>query len=414
MTNVASQTEEHASQSSFNGELPQRSGIEYDTLAESLRAKIISSLSQQGFNVTESGIQTPDQTDKDLIRKLHSVAVEHRVKRGSALRPKEPILIKRIAKGNEVVPKRIAPRLAEVIPNSENELLFRYVALHWSIPVSSGYGRRIRFLVLDDHNNKLIGIIGLGDPIFGLGARDQWIGWNATQRRNRLRHILDAYVLGAVPPYTELLGGKLVAMLAASVEVREAFERKYTAKTALISGVKGDARVAIITTMSALGRSSIYNRLRFHDRMLFVPTGFTTGSGEFHFSNGLYSEIQAFALNFCKPTAKNDKWGVGFRSRREVIRKVLAKLALPDTLIYHGVQRQVYLVPLARNAQAFLRGDDEELDYYCQDADSLFEYFKSRWLLPRAKRTQAYREFDPESYLLWHRPERKSKKGASP
>ena len=157
--------------------------------------------------------------------------------------------------------------------------------------MSSGYGRRIRFLVLDDHNNKLIGIIGLGDPVFGLGARDQWIGWNAAQRRNRLRHILDAYVLGAVPPYTELLGGKLVAMLAASVEVREAFERKYAAKTALISGVKGDARVAIITTTSALGRSSIYNRLRFRDRLLFVPTGFTIGSGEFHFANGLYSEV---------------------------------------------------------------------------------------------------------------------------
>ncbi len=410
---MALQTKERASQPSFDGELPQRSGIEYDALAESLRAKIISSLTQQGFDVTEAGIQTPDQTDKDLIRKLHSVAVEHRVKRGSALRPKEPTLIERIAKGDEVDPERIAPRLAEVIPDSEDELLFRYAALHWSIPVSSGYGRRIRFLIIDNHNNKLIGIIGLGDPVFGLGARDQWVGWNAAQRRNRLRHILDAYVLGAVPPYTELLGGKLVAMLAASVEVREAFERKYAAKTALISGVKGDARVAIITTTSALGRSSIYNRLRFRDRLLFVPTGFTTGSGEFHFANGLYSEVQAFATTFCKPTAKNGKWGAGFRSRREVIRKALAELGLPDTLIYHGVQRQVYLVPLARNAQSFLRGDEEELDYYCQDADSLFEYFKSRWLLPRAERTQAYREFDPASYLLWHRPNRKTENGAS-
>ena len=411
---MALQTKERTSKPSFNGKLPERSRIEYDALAESLRAKIISSLTQQGFDVTEAGIQTPDQTDKDLIRKLHSVAVEHRVKRGSALRPKELILIERIAKGDEVDPERIAPRLAEVLPGSEDELLFRYAALHWSIPVSSGYGRRIRFLVLDDHNNKLIGIIGLGDPVFGLGARDQWIGWDAAQRRSRLRHILDAYVLGAVPPYTELLGGKLVAMLAASVEVREAFERKYETKTALISGVKGDARVAVITTTSALGRSSIYNRLRFRGRQLFVPTGFTSGSGEFHFANGLYSEVRAFATTFCKPTAKNGKWGVGFRSRREVIRKALAALGLPDTFNYHGIQRQVYLVPLARNAQAFLRGEEEELDYYCQDADSLFEYFKSRWLLPRAERTQAYREFDPASYLLWHHPKRKIKNEASP
>ena len=408
------QAKELASQPSFNWELPRGSGTEYDALAESLRAKIFSSLSQQGFDVTETGIQTPDQTNKSLIRKLHSVAVEHKVKRGSALRSKEPTLIERIAKGDEVDPQRIAPRLTEVVPDSEDELLFRYATLHWSIPVSSGYGRRIRFLVLDKQNNKLIGIIGLGDPVFGLGARDQWIGWNAAQRRNRLRHILDAYVLGAVPPYSELLGGKLVAMLAASVEVREAFERKYADKTALISGVKGNAKVAIITTTSALGRSSIYNRLRFGDRLLFVPTGFTTGSGEFHFSNGLYSEVHAFAMTFCKPTAKNGKWGTGFRSRREVIRKALAELGLPDTLIYHGVKRQVYLAPLARNAQAFLQGDEEELDYYCQEADSVFECFKSRWLLPRAERTQAYREFDPASYLLWHGPDRKSNNGVSP
>ena len=174
---------ECTSELSVNGKHPQRPGKEYNTYAESLREKIISSLVQQGFDVTEAGIQAPDQTDKELLRKLHSVAVEHRVKRGSALRPKEPTLIKRIAEGNEVDPERVTPRLVEVMPDSEDELLFRYAALHWSIPVSSGYGRRIRFLVLDGQNDKLIGIIGLGDPVFGLGARDQWIGWNAAQRK---------------------------------------------------------------------------------------------------------------------------------------------------------------------------------------------------------------------------------------
>ena len=144
---------------------------------------------------------------------------------------------------------------------------------------------------------------------------------------------------------------------------------------------------------------------------MLVPVGFTSGSGEFHFANGLYGELQAFAGTYCTPTAKNGKWGTGFRSRREVIRKALWELGLPDTLNYHGVQRQVYLAPLARNAQAFLRGDEDELDYYCQDANSLFEYFKSRWLLPRAGRTQAYRGFDPASYLLWQLPNQTTRNG---
>ena len=240
----------------------------------------------------------------------------------------------------------------------------------------------------------------------------KWIGWAAAQRRNRLRHVLDAYVLGAVPPYNELLGGKLIAMLAASEEVRKRFESKYATKTTLISGTEGDARIAMITTTSALGRSSTYNRVRFGDRLLILPVGFTTGSGEFHFANGLYGELHAFVTTYCKPTAKNGKWGTGFRSRREVIRKALWKLGLPDTLIYHGVRRQVYLTPLAHNTQAFLRGDEEQLDYYFQDADSLFQYFKSRWLLPRAGRTQTYLEFDPASYLLWNHPITRNKNGS--
>ena len=396
--------EELATQLSVNGQHSHQPREGDEAYANLLRLKVISSLMDQGFDLDEAGIKIPDHSDKELLRKLHSVAVRHRVNRGSAIRSKELVLIKQIASGRDVIPEQISPRLVEVMPDSFHELLFRYAALHWSIPVSSGYGRRIRFLVLDRQNNKLVGIMGLGDPVFALGARDRWIGWDSTQRRSRLRHLLDAYVLGAVPPYSDLLGGKLVAMLATSDEVRRTFEHKYAAKTSLISGVKGDARVAMLTTTSALGRSSMYNRVRFRDRLLFKPVGYTTGSGGFHFTNELYSELLEFAETYCRPTAKNNKWGTGFRSRREVIRKALHKLGLPLSFQYHGVQRQVYVVPLASNARDFLQGDTDELEYHGDSADALFEYFKERWLLPRAERTKRYRDFDPRSFLLWHDP----------
>ena len=372
--------------------------------AESLRKRIIESLRDQGFGLTEKGIELPGGTDKSVIRELHSVAVEHKVERGSRLRSKESSLVNRIASGKQVYPDRISPRLVEVMPRSEEELLFRYASLHWSIPVSSGYGRRIRFLVIDGQNEKLIGIIGLGDPVFSLRNRDQWVGWEMEQRRNRLRHVVDAYVLGAVPPYSALLGGKLVAMLAASEEVRTAFECKYKSKTTIISGEAAGSSIAMITTTSALGSSSMYNRIRFNDRLLYKPVGYTVGFGEFHFANGLYGELQAFAAANCKPTAKHNRWGSGFRSRREVIGKALAALGLPQALGYHGVERQIYVVPLASNTQAFLRGEEDHLDHYSQSTGTLFEYFKHRWLLPRARRVQSYRDFEPESFLLWQEP----------
>jgi hypothetical protein len=113
--------------------------------------------------------------------------------------------------------------LKEVLPDTEDELLFRYARLHGSIPISAGYGRRLRFLVFDERNGKLIGLFGLGDPVFALGPRDAWVGWDAPAKRERLRHVVDAFVLGAVAPYARLLCSKLVALLITSNEVREGF-----------------------------------------------------------------------------------------------------------------------------------------------------------------------------------------------
>ena len=81
--------------------------------------------------------------------------------------------------------------------------------------------------------------------------------------RQRLRYVMDLFVLGVVPPYSFLLGGKLVALLATSNEVRTIFERKYAGRNALISHTQHNGTLALLTTTSALGRSSIYNRLTF-------------------------------------------------------------------------------------------------------------------------------------------------------
>jgi hypothetical protein len=53
---------------------------------------------------------------------------------------------------------------------------------------------------------------------------------------------MDAFVLGAVPPYRFLLCGKLVAMLAASDTVSDAFKRKYNGTRSVIRGKVHDGR----------------------------------------------------------------------------------------------------------------------------------------------------------------------------
>ena len=269
-----------------------------------LRARVLESLAAQGLNI-QQGRCRATAFDKATVRALHRQARAAWINRAwPALERHQERLIQHFAAGSEVQPERIAPRLVEVTRHSEAELLFRYARLTWSVPVSPGYGRRLRYLVVDDHNGKLIGLLGLGDPVFALTSRDQWIGWDATARQARLRHVVDAFTLGAVPPYTSLLCGKLVAMLATSTEVQRTFERKYGGQHSRISQQPFDGRLALVTTTSALGRSSLYNRLSYDGRRLYERVGWTRGSGEFHFSNGLYADLVAYAQEYCRPSAK--------------------------------------------------------------------------------------------------------------
>ena len=367
-----------------------------------LRSRILRSLRKQGFQIRAGLLVPPDVKDKRKLRALHREAVKHNVARSRAgLERHEDRLLSYVAAGKDVVPERIRPRLVLVRPGSEDELLFRYARLHWSIPVSAGYGRRLRFVVYDESNDKLIGIFGLGDPIYGLGPRDRWIGWDQATRKKRLQCVMDLFVLGAVPPYSHLVCGKLVALLATSQDVQEAFRRKYSGRRSTISRKPLDGRLALLTTTSALGRSSLYNRLRYREHRVFQNVGYTRGSGDFHFSNGFYDDLREFALEHCDATAKHPLWGDGFRNRRELVRKTLPLLGLSSELLYHGIKREIFMAPLATNTLAFLCGDHQRLRRHHWSVGDLFEWFRNRWLLPRAARDNRYRAFGRESYRLW-------------
>lgn len=368
-----------------------------------LRRRVVQGLGKQGFSLDGSVLIPPKALDKSALRQLHAAAVKHRLELAEPyLRKLEPRLLQRIANGYEIVPRFIKPKLVQVHSKTDDEILFRYISLHWSIPVSSGYGRRLRFLVVDEQNDKVMGAFGLGDPVFNLGARDVWIGWTQEERSDRLHNVMEAFLVGAVPPYSYLLGGKLVAMLMASTEVRRAFTRKYSSARSLIGRRDLDGRLVLITTISALGRSSVYNRLSYRGEKLLQGVGFTAGFGDFHFANGLYTAIKNHAELYCEPTARADRWGNGgFRNRREVIKKCLVDLRLPSDWVHHGIQREVFVMPLGAKARAYLRGEVQRPHFYDQNAHDLADYWRDRWALPRAEWDRDYLAFLNSSYRLW-------------
>jgi hypothetical protein len=360
-----------------------------------LRASLFRLLASQGFDVSDDLVVTDREYDKRQVRLVHSLSREERLAAEQPfIREWFPRLRKYLASGSDVIPEHVDP-FPVVVDSGDDQMsaLFRLASLWWSIPVSQGYGRRFRILVFDQSNDKLIGLLGLTDPVFNLGARDAWVKWPVRAREERLAHVMDAYVLGAVPPYNRLLGAKLVALLATSDFVRSVFKKRYSSSTSIILKREFDGRLALVTATSALGRSSIYNRLKFDEVDVFQPVGFTQGFGHFHLANGTYERLRQYLTLMGDDEVNRSKFGSGPNYRIRVVRRALQHLELPAGLLRHGIRRAVYVAPLAENTAAFLRGDNERLRWYGRPFADVVEAWRQRWLLPRASRDSSYKSF---------------------
>lgn len=326
---------------------------------------------------------------KDVIRGLHEAQRRERATRERNLLEKYgKQIIWHFAEGKEVEPRKINPKLIPILESDSLEgRLFRAATLLWSVPVSRGYGRRIRYLVIDQHNNKLVGILGLGDPVFNLKCRDEWVNWNAQQRRERLSSVFDAYVLGAVPPYSLMLGAKLIGSLVAAEEIRIEFRERYAHKEGLISKRVKEPHLVLITTTSALGRSSVYNRLRLQGVVDFMKIGTTDGWGHFTVTDELFHQVRSVLKANGDPYFNNYKFGQGPSWRLRALRKACHILGIDGNLLRHGIRREVYAIPLATNWREILLGKETIPEYQSHNVSEITIAALHRWMIPRSERT---------------------------
>lgn len=364
-----------------------------------LKRRILKQIRNQGFCINRDyTIKKPNMESKDFIRKFHVAACESRYEKNNMfLLKNEDKLIKYFASGNEIDIDALQAKLQVVESNTIESDLFRYATLLWSVPVSCGFGRRVRFLVWDKNNTKLVGIFALGDPVFNLKSRDDWIGWNSKMRKNRLYNVMDIFVLGAVPPYNTLLGGKLVAMVAASNEVRDIIQNRYFGKKTEIKKLFKDSNLALLTTGSALGKSSLYDRIRFNNRTVYQRIGQSAGWGHFHLNHGLFEDMRKYVEMTDPIRASANRFGQGPNWKIRTAKLCLNKLSLPGDLLKHGISREIYGIPLAYNFKQFLRGETNVLNQIDIPFIEVTEYWKTRWLIDRSKRKPEYKNFTKEN-----------------
>src|SRR3989344_6831850 len=143
-----------------------------EAMVKSLKNRVLSHLQMNGYHLEANSFSLSPEITKTKIRKIHKPQRLDKLEREMKfINSKIHFLKEFLADGGDVNPSKIEPELIEVKPNSLENEVFRLATLNWSVPVSNGFGRRLRFLVMDRQNNKLIGLMALGDPVFNLKAR---------------------------------------------------------------------------------------------------------------------------------------------------------------------------------------------------------------------------------------------------
>jgi hypothetical protein len=366
-----------------------------------IKRKIRRHLRELGFEKSEDGSLQANGNSKEAIRALHRSQRDDRLELSHGfLTARSSKLLNHFASGLEIDPARISPVLERIYGDTWQGDLFRLASLTWSVPVSNGFGRRLRYLVWDQQNDKLMGLIAIGDPVFNLSVRDKLIGWDSHARSKRLVNIMDAYVLGSGPPYNVLLGGKLIACFLRSRDIYNDFARTYGGTTGIISGQEKKARLLALTTSSSMGRSSVYNRLRLDGVQYLKPIGYTGGWGHFHIPDKLYEELRDYLRVIGHHYADSHGYGEGPNWRFRTTRTALKALGFKHDMLRHGIRREVFLCELAANATALLctgkgRPDLSSLLNAREIAGLAIE----RWILPRAGSRPEYRYWKAEELM---------------
>jgi len=355
-----------------------------------LRQKIISVLTEQGFIIDGDKLKLPDgvQDNKDLIRQMQAKTCAYMVEQAKDdLCDDEPALLSLMASGSEVNPDSISPRLISVESGSLHAKFIWYVMLHIAVPTVQARGRVRRFLVEDTFTGKIMGAVRVGSPLRYVGSRDEWIGWDSETRDANLHYVGNALTLVSIPPYSHLMAGKLMALVGVCDEVRDNYRNHY------------DDELALLTTTSAFGRSSVYNRLKFHEELVYQRIGWTQGWGNFHFNNEIYPLMREYVRHEIPEKKGFNRW--------KLIDTALRLVGFPSSWSRHGIRHEVFVMPMADNSREFLQGKQNELNYIARPFDQVSQWWRERWMLKRASWDKSYLEFTPEEWRFWDPKDRK-------
>lgn len=251
----------------------------------------------------------------------------------------------------------------------------------------------------------------------------------AIKNRHIGTSILELNVCGAVPPYNEILAGKLAALLAISPSVVSDYRNRYGGRASDIASLmKGEsvvrpAELAYVGTTSLYaGGSSQYNRLRIpagtflgqSQDVRWKELGETKGFGTLHIGPDTVAELERLVMATGTPRA-NHIFGEGASPKMRTIRAGFEALlesdqrASIDALAKHEMRRIVYGAWIATNGKEYLTGRSGKAHFFFGKTEGVkgtrkvIDYWIDRWLAMRVEHEStidAVEGFDVESLLV--------------
>jgi len=181
----------------------------------------------------------------------------------------------------------------------------------------------------------------------------------------------------------------MVALALTSNEMKEAYKIKYKKYYTIIKNRKLKSDLLFITTTSAFGKSSLYNRLKYNGEIVAECLGYTQGSGSFHVPEELYKEMLVLLSNNGVDVARG--YGHGPSRKLKLISLGFRYLGL-KSFEYHGIKREFYLFSFAKNLREVIQYGKRPV-WIDRPFYKLVDYWKKRWAIPRAKRKREWESF---------------------
>ncbi len=234
-------------------------------------------------------------------------------------------------------------------------------------------------------------------------------------------NIMDLGVCGSIAPYNELIGGKLIAALMGSTEVRQLFKSRYNGKkykfpSIIASSSKGkavfrDANLMCLTTTSLYGvASSQYNKIKFLKKdfpeletdIVWMEakknkeSQKTKGQGVYHFSNKTSKLLSILTLKKRKYVEVNHKFGEGTSPKLRKARVGIDCLVdysksniQLDTFFSHSMQRKNYIFFHEKNILKKIIDQKKNFSSInSSKAENITSAWIKRWLIKRIARSE--------------------------